>query len=326
MKECSGKPVLPDRFSEPVTGPYGELRFREYTAEEEQEAARVRAAVEAYCAELTLSAEATQDQIARELANYDNAVGRRDVRIKIHDDVCPIESRHEMKHVPGMRIFMGEAANPDDSPFRSDRTSASMAPTPPATPPSTPPRGTRRIPTPKPDFPWALDDKPERPASGSTHKAATKPPSKQITPDATGARSLSARVSVQQAKRVVGKDMWRQLDKCERVKLAAVTAKWMSSPRSAAKTAPGSSACSQPSPPCTPVEVKIGRTIREMQDMRIDKRLKPRAPTVEEGLRLRQDHEHRKLAVTAHGVSRQLSRSHTPPNATPWTTRAAEVW
>ncbi len=389
MAECDGKAVLPDRFDPDAAakGPNGELRFREYTPEEEQGAARLRAAVEAYCARNDLSAEATQAHITKELANYDNALGRRDTRVQIHDQVCPIEQRREMQHVPGMRIFMGDKVNPDDPEYRFDRTSAVLAPTPPSTPPSTPP-GKQRIPTPKPEFPWALD-KPKYLASGSANNLA-KPsrleqcispggdgnseeenpsnawqptpapvrggptvgparpphsgaaagateddpetvsrsyqatPPKRIAAEGANARQVSARASVRQAKRVVGKAAWQRLDKSERVKLAAEMGKWMGSARAAEQTSRPSSASNSVSPPDTPVGVKIGRTVEQLQNMRLDRRAKLRAPQPQRGLQLRQNPD-KQLAVTVHGAWRG-PRSHTPPDAPPGTIRVAEAW
>lgn len=345
MAECSGKPDLPDSFDADVAakGPHGELRFREYTAEEEQGAQRLRAAVEAYCVRNNVSAEATQAHITRELTNYDNALGRRDVRIQIHDEVCPIQNRREMKHVPGMRIFMGQAVNPND-PDRSDRSTA-LVPTPPSTPPSTPP-GKQRTPTPNPDSPWALD-KAKCLASGSKQTAeqrtspggnrtrdngnstptakrptsaparvgrtaaaelnpvagsATHIPAPPPTVDGRSARSVSARASVQQAKRIVGKPVWQQLDKSERVNLAAEMAKWMRSSPAAQTAPPCGPAVGSVSPPVSPVEVQAGRTAAWPQRMRLDRRNKPRAPQPSEGLRLRHTALDEQVAMTCQSL------------------------
>eukprot|EP01043_Picozoa_sp_COSAG02_P035964 COSAG02_NODE_2607_length_8436_cov_3.451841_3_plen_543_part_00 len=383
MAECDGKAVLPDRFDPDAAakGPNGELRFRDYTAEEEQGAARLRAAVEAYCARNNLSVEATQAHITKELTNYDNALGRKDTRIRTHDQVCPIEQRREMQHVPGMRIFMGDPVDPDDPEYRFDRTSAVLAPTPPSTPPSTPPRK-QRIPTPKPDFPWALD-KSKHPASKSTDNFAKPRPEQSTRPggdgnseerpdawrstpapvsdgpavepscpphsgaaaaavdDAETVRSsyqatpppqrraaergspqhISARASVQHAKRVVGKAVWQRMDKSERVKIAVEMRKWMGSTRPAKQTSRPSSASGSMSPPGTPVGVKIGHTVARLQNMRLDRRIKPQ---MQRGLQLCQNSAD-ESAVTVHGAWR-AARSHTPPDAPPRGLRVAEVW
>jgi hypothetical protein len=204
MGECDGKPPARDRFDTAAAaqGPNGELRFREYTADEDEGAARVRAAAEAYCAQMDLGEEAAEAHIAKELGNYDNALGRRDVRKHIHDEVSPIENRREMTHVPGMHIYMGEAINADDAPFRFDRTSAALAPTPPTTPPSTPPGAdgrAARIPTPEPDYPWALDRDPEPVKSGSRAVGASTATTKRPQPVAAAWAETSCTDSASEA-------------------------------------------------------------------------------------------------------------------------------
>ena len=139
---------------------------------------------------------------------------------------------------------------------------------------------------------------------------------KKVTAYVRSARQTSARASVRQAKSVVGKAVWQKLDKPQRVKVAAEVGKWLSTPRPAAQIVDKSSTAGSVSPPGTPVGVKIRRTVEQLQDMRLNRRKKTRAPKSAHGVRLRESLGNQ-LAVTPHGVSRELVRSHTPPKAPP---------